>query len=72
MCTKAHLHVCVSVRATQTQQDGTSLTLNPLFSSFTSLCVIKMLIETKSAKRYVITCVYECELESQLGVRLRI
>lgn len=69
MCAKAHLHVCVSVRATQTQQDGT---LNPLFSSFTSLCVIKMLIETKSTKRYVITCVYECELESQLGVRLRI
>ncbi len=43
---------------TQTQQDGASLTSNPFFSSFTSLCVIKMLIETKSAKRYVITRVY--------------
>lgn len=42
----------------------------PIFSSFTSLCVIKMLIETKSAKRYVITCVYECEWECELCVCL--
>lgn len=61
------MYVCVCVRVArmhvhmQTQQDRSSLTFqSPSLPPF-SLCVIKMLIETKSAKRYVITCMCECE-----------
>lgn len=52
-----YICACHVPTCTQTQKDITSA-FQFLFSSFISLCVIKMLIETKSAKRYVITCVW--------------
>lgn len=54
---KPHLHVWVRMYAARTQQDGTFLsTSNPFISSVISLCAIKMLIETKSAKRRANMC----------------
>ena len=43
---------------TQTPHGMTSLTLSPVFSSFASFCIMKMLIETKSPRRFVITCAW--------------
>ena len=60
MCKKAHLHVCIREQTTHARKHNKRELLwlpIPIFSSFSFLCGIQMLIERKSTKRCVIMCV---------------